>query len=99
MKVDIDKNCIKQIKDFTEFEYIYIFDNTEKLEDLLKLGLHCMHKDIATDMDINLTNYKIGAFKKANINEPYWYKMPEKKAYKYTSTIGSSNVATSNLTS
>ena len=26
MKVAIDKKCINKIKDFTEFDYIYVFD-------------------------------------------------------------------------
>ena len=91
MKVAIDKNTINQIKDFKQFEYYYIYDDTEKLEDLLKLGLHCIHKNAVIDIDINLTNYKIGAFKKANINEPDWYKMPEKKAYKYVIIIPNYN--------
>lgn len=58
MKVAIDKECINQIKDFTEFEYIYVFDD-EPLQDLLDLKLHCIHKDYICEIeDIKYFNKK-----------------------------------------
>lgn len=43
MKVAIDKNTINKVKDFSKNEYVYIFNDDEKLEDLLKLNLHCVN--------------------------------------------------------
>ena len=90
MKVAIDKNCIDKIKDFTEHEYIYIYEK-EPLDYLSKLNLHCQHKDYVDEVDINLTNYKINCFKKANINDKDWDKLPEKKNYKYAIIIPNCN--------
>lgn len=44
MKYVVDKETIAKVKDFSKNEYIYAFDN-EPLEELLKLNLHCIHKD------------------------------------------------------
>ena len=82
MKVAIDFNVINQIKDFTEFEYIYIF-STEKLEYLIKTGLHCIHKDYIDEVDINLSMYDIKCLKKANIKDKDWKKPPELKQNKF----------------
>ena len=76
MKVAIDKNCINQIKDFTEFDYIYVFDN-EPLQDLFNLKLHCINKDFLDEVDINLSSYDIKCLKKANANDKDWSKLPE----------------------
>lgn len=43
MKIAIDKDTINQVKDFSKNEYVYIFKDDEKLEDLLKLNLHCIN--------------------------------------------------------
>lgn len=90
MKVAIDKDTIGKIKDFTEFEYIYIFDN-EPLEYIRQLGLHCQRKDFADEVDINLTKYNVKCFKKANIEDADWYKLPERKDYKYAIIIPNCN--------
>ena len=55
MKVAIDKNVIGQIKDFTEFEYIYIFED-EPLEELLNLGCKCAKFGFLDEVDINLSS-------------------------------------------
>ena len=78
MRVAIDKNCINQIKDFTEFEYIYIFDD-EPMQKLQQLDLHCIHKDYIDEVDINLSSYDVKCLKKANINDKDWFKMPKIK--------------------
>lgn len=75
MIVAIDKNCINKIKDFTKYEYIYVFDN-EPLSELLKLRLHCVNKEFLDEVDINLSSYEIKCLKKANIEEKDWYKLP-----------------------
>lgn len=90
MRVAIDKNVIKQITDFTEFDYIYIYEN-EEYEELKKLNLHCIHKDYVEDVDINLTNYKIMCIKKANINDKDWRKLPKKKDYKFAIIVPNYN--------
>ena len=82
MKVAIDKNCIKKIKDFTEFDYIYIFDK-EPLEELLELKLHCINKAFIDEVDINLTTYDIKCLKRVNINDKDWKKLPEIKQNKF----------------
>ena len=78
MIVAIDKNCIDKVKDFTEYEYVYVFDK-EPLEELIKINLHCIKKTFIDEVDINLTNYNISCIKKANIDDKEWYKMPEIK--------------------
>lgn len=81
MKVAIDKNCIKQIKDFSKYEYIYVFDD-EPLKDLVKTKLHCVNKDFVEDVDINLTDYDIDCIKKAKVDDENWYKLPDMKQNK-----------------
>lgn len=78
MRVAIDKKCIDKIKDFTEYEYIYVFDK-EPIEELLNLKLHCINKDFLDEADVNLSSYDIKCLKKANINDKEWYKMPKIK--------------------
>ena len=75
MKVAIDKNCIAKVKDFTEYEYIYVYDK-EPLKELLNLKLHCANKDFLDEVDINLSSYEIKCLKKANIDDKDWNKMP-----------------------
>lgn len=91
MKVAIDKNSINQIKNFNEYEYIYIFEN-ETISELLKTNLHCIHKDYLKDeVDINLSNYNVNCFKKANVNDKDWYKLPEIKENKYAIIVPNYN--------
>ena len=92
MKVAIDKNCINKIKNLNKHEYIYIF-NDESLDDLVKLNLHCIHKDYLEelDVDINLTNYKINCLKEASIDDKDWEKKPEKKDYKFAIIVPNCN--------
>ena len=90
MKVAIDKNIIDKIKDFNEFEYIYIFDN-EPLKNLLKLNLHCIRKDYIGEVDINLTKYNINCIKKANINDKNWSKLPKIKNNKFAIIVPNYN--------
>lgn len=78
MKVAIDKNCIDKIKDFNEFEYIYIFDD-EPLDYLLNLGLECVLRGFLDEVDINLSRYKINALKTANIEDKDWMILPKIK--------------------
>lgn len=89
MKVAIDKTLLNKIKDMPKYEYIYIFDK-EPLKELLKLNIHCMHKDYANEIDINLTDYDINAFKKAKITDKDWYKINQKE-YKYAIVVPNYN--------
>lgn len=82
MKVAIDRNCIKHIKDLKEFEYIYVYDE-EPLQELLNLGLHCINKAFLDEVDINLSMYDIKCLKKANIKDADWNKLPEIKQNKF----------------
>lgn len=90
MRVAIDKNCINQIKDFTEFEYIYVFDD-EPLQELFNLKLHCVNKDFLGEVDINLSSYDIKCLKKANISDEDWKKPPELKQNKFGIIIPNCN--------
>ena len=90
MRVAIDKNIVNRIKDFTEFEYIYIFEN-ETLDELLDLNIHCMHKDYAYDIDVNLTDYNINCLRKAKFEDPRWKKPIERKNYKYAIIVPNYN--------
>ena len=90
MKVAIDKTTIKKIKDFDEFDYVYIFDD-EPLQELLKLGLHCVNKDFCNGVDINLTPYNINSLKKANISDKDWKQPIKKKDYKFAIIVPNYN--------
>ena len=90
MKIAVDRNIdIKKLKKGNE--YIYVFDNNEKLEDLYKLGIYCVNKDYIKNVDINMTNYNIKCLKKAKIDDINYDKMPEKKNYKYAIIVPNCN--------
>lgn len=58
MQIAIDKETIKQVKDFSKNKYIYVFDD-ETIDDLKKLKLNCIHKNYVYDIeDINFLNKK-----------------------------------------
>lgn len=90
MKVAIDKKCISKIKDCTEFDYIYVFEN-EPLDELLKTKLHCIHKDYIDEVEVNLTNYNIECIKKASIDDKNWFDIPQKKDYKFAIIVPNCN--------
>ena len=90
MRVAIDKRCISKIKDFTEFDYIYVFED-ETLDELLKTKLHCIHKDFIDEVGINLTNYNIDCIKKANIDDEDCFDIPFKKDYKFAIIVPNYN--------
>ena len=88
MTIAIDKNSIDAIK--PNNDYIYLFDD-EPLEELVKLGLHCVHYKYCNYVDINLTSYNINSFKKANISQKDYDKMPDKKDYKFAIIVPNYN--------
>lgn len=90
MKVAIDKKCISKIIDFTEFDYIYVFED-ETLNELLKTKLHCIHKDYIDEVEVNLTNYNIECIKKASIDDKDWFDIPQKKDYKFAIIVPNCN--------
>lgn len=90
MKVAIDKKCIAKIKDFTEFDYIYVFED-EPLNELLKTKLHCIHKDYIDEVEVNLTNYNIECIKKASIDDEDCFDIPFKKDYKFAIIVPNCN--------
>lgn len=58
MQIAIDKETIKQVKDFSKNKYIYVFDD-EPLDELIKLKLNCIHKNYVYDIeDIKFLNKK-----------------------------------------
>lgn len=91
MKVAIDKNIIDKIKDLDEFEYIYVFENSEDIDDLIKTNLHCINKDYIEYVDVNLTDYNIDALKQTKITDKNWKEQPKKKDYRYCIIIPNYN--------
>lgn len=92
MRVAIDKTVISKIKSTKQYEYIYIFDDSEALEDLVKLNMRCVHKDyFGEDVEVNLTNYNIFALKKANVEDKDWDDIPPKKDYKFAIIVPNCN--------
>ena len=90
MKIAIDKNIdITKLKKCND--YIYVFDDNEKIDDMLKLGIYCVNKDYIKSVDINMTNYNIKCLKKAKISDIDYDKLPEKKDYKYAIIIPNCN--------
>lgn len=89
MKVAIDRTLIKKIDELPEYDYIYIFDD-EPLDELIKLGIHCMHKDYANEIDVNLTDYDINCFKNAKVTDKNWDVLATKE-YKYAIIVPNYN--------
>lgn len=81
MIIAIDKNIIDKITFNKNNEYIYLFED-EKLEDLIKINLHCVNPKYCDFVDINLTDYDIDCFKKAKITDKDYDKMPDIINYK-----------------
>ena len=79
MRIAIDKNSLKARRD--DNEYIYLFDN-EPLKDLLKTKMHCQYYKDCQFVDINLTDYDVDCFKKANIQDKDYDKIPEMEQFK-----------------
>ena len=90
MRVAIDKKVIKEITDLKEFDFVYLFEN-EELEDLLKLNIHCIHKDLADNIDVNLTEYNIPCLIKADVKDKEWKKPIERKDYKFAIIVPNCN--------
>lgn len=88
MKIAIDKNSISAVK--PNNEYIYLFDN-EPIEELINIGLHCIHYKDCNFVDINLTNYEINCIKKAKINDKDFDILPKKKDYKFAIIVPNCN--------
>ena len=90
MKVAIDKNIdISKLK--KDYEYVYVFDDTEKITDLIKTGMHCINKELISFVDINLSKYHINCIKKANIEDKEWDNIPPIKDHKIAIIIPNYN--------
>lgn len=79
MRIAIDKNSLKALDN--ENDFIYLFDD-EKLDDLLKLKINCLHYSKCDYVDINLTDYNIDCIKKAKIENKDWNVLPKRVDYK-----------------
>lgn len=90
MKIAIDKNCINEIKDLKEFDYIYVFED-ESLDELLKTKLHCIHKDYIDDVEVNLTDYNINSLKKAKVIDNDWKEPIKRKDYRFAIIVPNYN--------
>ena len=91
MQIAIDKTCIKDLNKIKKHELIYIFDDNEKLEDLLKLNLHCIHKSKISDVEVNASKYMLNAIKTVEIEDISRIKLPKKKDYKFCIIIPNYN--------
>ena len=80
MKIAIDKDSLK-IPRKPNVEYIYLFDS-EPLEYLKSLNIHCVYYKYCDFVDINLSKYNVDCLKKASFEEKNYDKMPSKKNYK-----------------
>ena len=90
MKIAIDKDTYDKIKIDKNNEYIYLFDD-EKLEDLLKINLHCIYYKHCNYVEINLTNYNVDCIKQAKITDKDYDKLPNKIDYKYAIIVPNCN--------
>lgn len=91
MQIAIDETCIKDLNKIKKHDLIYIFDDNEKLEDLLKLNLHCIHKSKISDVEVNASKYMLNAIKTVKIEDISKIKLPKKKNYKFCIIIPSYN--------
>lgn len=91
MQIAIDKTCIKDLNKIKKHDLIYIFDDNEKLEDLLKLNLHCIHKSKISDVEVNASKYMLNAIKTVEIEDISKIKLPKKKDYKFCIIIPNYN--------
>ena len=89
MKIAVDKHSINAVNN--ENEYIYLFDDTEKLDELLKTKMHCINYKLCDFVDINLTRFNIECIKKAKLTDKNYDKLPEKKDYKFAIIIPNFN--------
>ena len=81
MKIAIDKNIdISKLKKGND--YIYVFDDKEKINDLIKAGMHCINKDYIQSVDINLSQYKINCIKQAKITDKDYDVIPPIRNHK-----------------
>lgn len=90
MRVAINKEILPKVKNKKDNDYIYLFDE-EPLEELLKLKIHCMHKDYANKIDVNLTDFDINCIIKAKYDDEEWKGEITKKEYKYAIIIPNYN--------
>ena len=81
-------NNLNYLDKLKENEIIYVFDK-ESLDDLIKTGLHCVHKDYIEGVDINLTNYDIPCIKKCTIDDDLT--IPPKRDYKFAIIVPNYN--------
>lgn len=81
MKIAIDKSVdISKLR--KNNDYIYVFDDEEKISDLIETGLHCINKNLIQFADINMTEYDIKCIKKSKITDSDYDKLPPIKDHK-----------------
>lgn len=91
MQVAIDKTCLKYLDKIKKYDLIYVFDDDEKLEDLIKLNLYCIYKSEISSVEVNLSKYKLNAIKTTQIENIEEIELPKKKDYKFVVIIPSYN--------
>ena len=91
MQVAIDKTCLKDLDKIKKYDLIYVFDDDEKLEDLIKLNLYCIYKSEISSVEVNLSKYKLNAIKTTQIENIEEIELPKKKNYKFVVIIPSYN--------
>ena len=91
MQIAVDKTCLSELDKIKNYDLIYIFDDDEKLEDLLKLNLHCVHKSKIREVEINASKFKLNAIKTVNLANISELEVPKKKDYKFCIIIPNYN--------
>ena len=90
MKIAIDKNIdIEKLN--KDNDYIYVFDDKEKVSNLINTGLYCINKSLIKYADINMTQYNINCIKKAKITDKDYDKIPKKEDYKFAIIVPNCN--------
>lgn len=93
MEIAIDKTCLDNINKLQKIkncQITYIFEN-EPLKELLKLKLHCIHKDLIKKTDINFSQYKLNAIQTLDIHKIKQIELPTKKDYRFCIIIPNYN--------
>ena len=79
MRIAINKNSLEAYN--KDNDYVYLFED-QPLQYLLNLNMHCIRYDKCDFVDINLTDYDVDCFKKSNVKEKDYDKLPQKINYK-----------------
>lgn len=90
MLIAVDKDSFGAVKN-NKNKYIYLFDESENIENLLLNKMHCIHYKYCKFIDINLSKYEVDCLKKSKITDKDFDKLPDKIDYKYAIIVPNFN--------